>query len=53
MSQLGFLVPPQYTNVMERLFENCPQSKFKNVRQVVEEDLNAKLEDIYDSTFFC
>jgi aarF domain-containing kinase len=50
ISSLGFLVPPEYQEVMEKACYDCPKSSFTDVRDVVEKELKLKLSDAFECT---
>ena len=47
ISQLSFLVPQEYVEVMETLCQSCPQSALSSVRKTIRDDLGAEIEDIF------
>ncbi|KAK6109367.1 ABC1 family protein [Brugia pahangi] len=47
LAALEYLLPTEYTDTLCVLHSRAPESKIGEVRQVLEEDLNAKLEDVF------
>ncbi|MCP9260737.1 putative aarF domain-containing protein kinase 1 [Dirofilaria immitis] len=47
LASLEYLLPIEYTDALCVLHSRAPESRMSEVRQVLEEDLNAKLEDIF------
>uniref|UniRef100_A0A915PQY3 ABC1 atypical kinase-like domain-containing protein n=1 Tax=Setaria digitata TaxID=48799 RepID=A0A915PQY3_9BILA len=47
LASLEYLLPVEYTDALCVLHSRAPESRLGEVRQVLEEDLNAKLEDIF------
>uniref|UniRef100_A0A8R1XMJ3 ABC1 domain-containing protein n=1 Tax=Onchocerca volvulus TaxID=6282 RepID=A0A8R1XMJ3_ONCVO len=47
LASLEYLLPVEYTDTLCVLHSRAPESRLGEVRQVLEEDLNAKLEDIF------
>ncbi|VDM19933.1 unnamed protein product [Wuchereria bancrofti] len=47
LAALQYLLPTEYTDTLCVLHSRAPESKMGEVRQVLEEDLNAKLEDVF------
>ncbi|CAG9529963.1 unnamed protein product [Cercopithifilaria johnstoni] len=47
LASLEYLLPVEYTDALCVLHSKAPESKLIEVRRVLEEDLNAKVEDIF------
>ncbi|VDN21836.1 unnamed protein product [Gongylonema pulchrum] len=47
LAALEYLLPVEYTETLCVLHSRAPESRMSEVRQVIEEDLNAKLEDLF------
>ncbi len=47
VSQMTFIAPPVYQEEMEKCCAECPRSKLKSVRSVIEEDLKRPLESVF------
>uniref|UniRef100_A0A1I7VZ80 Protein kinase domain-containing protein n=1 Tax=Loa loa TaxID=7209 RepID=A0A1I7VZ80_LOALO len=47
LASLEYLLPVEYTDTLCVLHSRAPESRMDEVRQVLEEDLNVKLEDIF------
>ncbi|VBB30347.1 unnamed protein product [Acanthocheilonema viteae] len=47
LASLEYLLPVEYTDVLCILHSRAPESRLTEVRQVIEEDLNGRLEDIF------
>lgn len=48
LANLDYLIPQEYIEVMSTLFDDTPQSSYENVCRVIEEDLNGRVEDLFD-----
>jgi hypothetical protein len=48
LANLDYLVPQEYIEVMSTLFDDTPQSSYEDVCRVIEEDLNGRVEDLFD-----
>ena len=48
LANLDYLIPPEYIEVLSGLFNDNPQTKFEDVRRVVEEELGKPIEEVYD-----
>lgn len=49
ISNLDYLVPTEYIQVLSQLFDNNPATSFADVREVIQEDLGKYPEDLFDS----
>lgn len=48
LANLDYIMPQEYIEVMSTLFDEAPQSSYQDVRHVIESDLGAKVEDLFD-----
>lgn len=48
LANLDYLIPQEYIEVMSTLFDDTPQSSHEDVCRVIEEDLNGRVEDLFD-----
>lgn len=48
LANLDYLIPQEYIDVLSTLFDSAPQSDYKNVCKVIQEDLNADVSTLFD-----
>lgn len=49
LANLDYLIPQEYIEVLSSLFDEAPHSEFNDVCRVVEEDLQGKVDDLFDN----
>ena len=49
LANLDYLIPEEYIEVLSSLFDAAPQSNYNDVCRVIEEELNEKIEDLFDN----
>jgi hypothetical protein len=49
LANLDYLIPPEYIEVLSGLFNDNPQTKYEDVRRVVEEEMGNPIEEVYDN----
>lgn len=49
IANLDYLVPPEYIEALSALFDDAPVSDYKDVREVIKEDLGAYPEELFSS----
>ena len=47
ISQLSFMIPPEYEDIMLSLTQHCPESSYSSIKNVIEEDFGKPLEEIF------
>jgi aarF domain-containing kinase len=48
LANLDYLIPQEYIDVLSSLFNDAPRSTFDDVSKVIEEDLGAPIDEIFD-----
>lgn len=48
ISALTYLFPPEWTETMIPLQDQCPVSSIESIREMIKQDMNKDLEDIFD-----
>ena len=48
LANLDYLVPYEYIETLSSLFDEAPRSDYADIRQVIEEDLNDTVENLFD-----
>ena len=49
VGSLDYLLPPEYVQTMKVLHSNAPQSPLCDIKYVIEEELNCKVEEVFRS----
>ena len=47
VGSLDYLLPPEYVQTMKVLHSNAPQSPLRDIKHVIEEELNSKVEKMF------
>jgi aarF domain-containing kinase len=48
LANLDYLIPQEYIEVLSSLFDEAPQSDYKDVCRVIEEELGGKVNELFD-----
>jgi ABC1 atypical kinase-like domain len=48
LANLDYLIPQEYITVLSSLFNEAPQSPFEDVAKVIQEDLGAQIDELFD-----
>ena len=48
LANLDYLVPEEYIDVLSKLFDDNPQTKYEDVCRVIEEEFGRKVEQLFD-----
>jgi hypothetical protein len=49
LANLDYLVPEEYIDVLSKLFDDNPETKYEDVCRVIEEEFGRKVEQLYDN----
>lgn len=49
LANLDYLIPQEFIEVLSSLFDDSPQSDYKEVCRVIEEELGGKVDDFFDN----